>query len=84
LKNAIERLACFGGGERISWELLPDEILAHHKKIDLSLNEARGLSEEAHIKKALHECGHNVSEAARMLGISRSTMYRKMKKYGCL
>jgi transcriptional regulator with PAS, ATPase and Fis domain len=82
LKNAIERLVCFSNGGPITRELLPEEILAFNKTADLNLNKARGLSEQAQIKKALHESGHNVSEAARKLGISRSTMYRKMKKYG--
>lgn len=82
LKNAIERLVCFSNGGPITRELLPEEILAFNKTADLNLNKACELSEQAQIKKSLHESGHNVSEAARKLGISRSTMYRKMKKYG--
>ena len=81
LKNTIERLVCFSNGGPITRELLPDEILAYDKTADLNLSKACGLSEQAQIKKALHETGHNVSEAARKLGISRSTLYRKMKKY---
>lgn len=30
---------------------------------------------------ALQRCGGNVTEAAKMLGISRRTLYRKMEKY---
>lgn len=68
-------------GGLITRELLPDEILAFQQTADLTLSEACGLSEQEQIKKALSETGHNVSEAARKLGISRSTLYRKMKKY---
>ena len=81
LKNTIERLVCFSNGGPITRELLPDEFLAFYETADLSLSKACGLSEQEQIKKALSETGHNVSEAARKLGISRSTLYRKMKKY---
>lgn len=38
--------------------------------------------ERARILVALDEAGENRNEAARALGISRSTLYRKMEKYG--
>jgi transcriptional regulator of acetoin/glycerol metabolism len=31
---------------------------------------------------ALNECGGNVVQAAKSLGITRQTIYNKMKKYG--
>ena len=31
---------------------------------------------------ALAECGYNQTEAARRLGMGRTTLYRKMKKFG--
>lgn len=34
------------------------------------------------IRQALQKSGHNVSDAARSLGISRATLYRKIRKYG--
>lgn len=34
------------------------------------------------LEKALEKCGSNMSHAASMLGISRQTLYNKMKKYG--
>ena len=39
-------------------------------------------AERAAIQKALSECGGNQSEAAVKLGIGRTTLYRKIKKYG--
>ena len=33
------------------------------------------------LKKALSECNSNITMAAKTLGISRNTLYRKMKKY---
>lgn len=38
--------------------------------------------EGATILRALNTCDGNISEAAVCLGISRATLYRKMKKYG--
>jgi len=34
-----------------------------------------------HINKVLADCGHNVSEAARALGLHRRTLQRKLSKY---
>jgi DNA-binding NtrC family response regulator len=38
--------------------------------------------EEENIRKVLQVAGNNKAEAARLLGIGRMTLYRKLKKYG--
>ena len=40
--------------------------------------------EAIYIRRALEQAGDNVSQAAKSLGISRSTLWRKMKKLGDL
>ena len=42
----------------------------------------RGEAEESLVREAVERCNGNISAAAKMLGISRPTMYAKMKKYG--
>jgi DNA-binding NtrC family response regulator len=39
-------------------------------------------AERQAIQEALSACGHNQSQAAQRLGVGRTTLYRKMKKYG--
>lgn len=41
---------------------------------------ARAL-ESTHVRRALEECGGNVERASRQLGISRSTLWRRLKSY---
>ena len=37
--------------------------------------------ERAHIETVLRQCKHNQAEAARLLGIGRNTLWRKLKQY---
>lgn len=39
------------------------------------------LAEMTHIKSIMEQCGGDTSAAAKVLGISRPTLYRKLKKY---
>jgi len=47
----------------------------------LTLDDARTKAEIDAIRSALRRCQHNVSEAARELGISRATLYRLLERY---
>ena len=38
--------------------------------------------EEAQVREAMARCNGNISAAAKLLGVSRPTMYAKLKKYG--
>ena len=40
--------------------------------------------ERCALERALRVSGHDVSEAARRLGIGRSTLYRKLGRHGLL
>ncbi len=58
--------------------LLPDlEEGPQKEEMHIVANE-----EELKIRRILKECGNNRNEAAERLGMSRSTLWRKMKNYG--
>ena len=40
--------------------------------------------EEQHIREVMQECGNNMSEVAKRLGIGRQSLYYKLKKYGLM
>ena len=45
-------------------------------------SEESSLDEEVQVKEAMQRTAGNISAAAKMLGISRPTLYAKLKKYG--
>ncbi|MCJ7830236.1 MAG: sigma-54 dependent transcriptional regulator [Desulfobacterales bacterium] len=78
LENAIERAVVVGKGRSLLPEDLP--ILctpAAGEPRDQSLREI----EKAHIARVLEENQGNVARSAKVLGIDRSTLYHKIKRY---
>jgi len=51
-------------------------------KTKVFLHAAVEAHERQYIREALAECNWNVSEAASVLGISLSSLYRKITRYG--
>jgi DNA-binding NtrC family response regulator len=47
-----------------------------------SLEEARHAAERRHIRRALDQTGGELGQAARLLGISRTTLWEKMRRLG--
>jgi len=79
LHNALERAAvlCEGGlitGEHLS--LRTTSIVAPQRPTNLSDVERRT------IEQALHESNGNKAKAARRLGITRTQLYGRLRKYG--
>jgi len=80
LKNVLERAVILSEGGILSAELLPDDIRYPKKQsagpgLDLQSMEA------SHIAKVLHDVDGNKAEAARVLNIGISTLYRKIEDY---
>jgi len=80
LENAIERAVILAKNSYIEVVNLPQEnlLLVHSALLGRSLAEA----EKDHILNILSEAGGNYSQAARILGISRATLYNKIRAYG--
>jgi DNA-binding NtrC family response regulator len=88
LRNTMERCLVLAQGDQIEIDDLPAEILfaSEHPecgaKQGLSVNgDASALRdvERDHILQTLRDCGGNKKLAAAKLGISRSTLYEKLK-----
>ncbi len=80
LENCIERAILLSRGETIQRIHLPDRISQQSK---ISPGEVIPLDQgmQEMIVAALIQSGGNVSEAARSLKISRTTIYRKLKEH---
>ena len=79
LKHAIEHAFILCRGRLITVEHLPSEII-NVVNINKPARAGSLASNHQDILKALKETGWNKSKAARRLGISRQTIYRKIKK----
>jgi PAS domain S-box-containing protein len=79
LKHAIEHAFILCRGRLIAVDHLPSEIISAVNKNKQAHTGSLG-SNHRNILKALEETGWNKSKAARRLGISRQTIYRKIKK----
>jgi two-component system, NtrC family, response regulator AtoC len=80
LENAVERAVILAKGEYIQVTDISQQslYLAHKMPTGKTMREI----EKNHIIQVLTEAGGNCSEAARLLGISRMTLYNKIKAYG--
>jgi two-component system NtrC family response regulator len=80
LENKVKRASILADGAFIQpsdMELVPQEDVA-----PLNLKSARTHAEQEAISRALIRCNNNVSQAARLLGVSRPTLYNLFAKYG--
>jgi len=84
LKNRIERAVALAGSRWITpGDLFPER--SGHAFADTSLiaplGAAREDAEKRHIRRALAITGGAIMPAAKVLGISRTTLWEKMKRY---
>jgi DNA-binding NtrC family response regulator len=83
LENIIQRAVALAEGERIRVSELPPDL----QKLVFSPYEGSGLPpleevERRHILRVLEATGYNRNLASHILGLPRTTLWRRMKKFG--
>ena len=87
LENVIERAMILSRNEMIEKNAILDSALEEAKNSVEELHKDRPTLEkleERYIKMILRESNDKKDEAARILGISRRTLYRKEQTYGMI
>ncbi len=91
LENVIESALVMSNGSSIKKNDLPREIKKHNEtpegsstfiSMDSGLMDTLDAIEEKMIRQALKQSGNVQAQAAKILGISRSNLQYKLKKYG--
>jgi PAS domain S-box-containing protein len=86
LSNVLERVLSTLEGNTIQLNDLPFYIYRSQRDLphtsQTSLKEVQARTEREAIRFALKESGYNKAKAAKLLGIHRTLLYKKMKKYG--
>ena len=87
MRNVIERALILAGTDRrITRQHLPPDVVQAQRSIpEPAPLDARDLTletqERMHIARVLEQCGGNRSRAARLLGISRVGLYKKLLRF---
>lgn len=89
LENVVERAVLLSPGEFIVPETLPPEIRAAGRlgppgTGELNLEEALGQAERQIVLETLERCKWNRQVTAATLGVSRTTLFNKMKRFQLL
>jgi two-component system, NtrC family, nitrogen regulation response regulator NtrX len=83
LRNGVERIAILSTSDTIPVETIPFEIRqSQEAPPPSSLEETRDQAERELIRQALEEAGGNVSAAARVLGIERTRLHKRIRALG--
>lgn len=78
LQNVIEKAVIMCDGDII----LLNHIELHTPQCPLNENQTLEEMERQTIANAIAQCGGNLSQVAQQLGITRQTLYNKIKRYG--
>lgn len=74
-------IALAGPGERIRSMHLPEEVRRAQPDAVKQGSASLERAEQEAVRSALRECSGNITAAARILGVGRPTLYRKMRTY---
>jgi DNA-binding NtrC family response regulator len=83
LRNRVERAVALSQVPRIGADaLFPSEAIEAEGDRQATLAEVRDQAERRHIRAVLAHVGNSIEETAKRLGVSRSTLFDKMRKLG--
>lgn len=83
LKNVLERAVILADEEVLTPDTLPAEFqLLPPEPAETATSRSLWVMEKRQIQQVLQEVAGNKTEAARQLGISVKTLYRKLQEYG--
>ena len=85
LRNRVERACALTTGEWVMpYDLFPDATPGQISKpvSFVTLSEARDDAERRQIERALAKTSGRISEAAKLLEVSRTTLWDKMRRFG--
>ncbi len=80
LSNAVRHGAALAEGPAVRVDDLPDEVRRQRPARPLMRPLAE--VEREHVLAVLDTCGGNQAEAARVLGLARNTLWRRLRAYG--
>lgn len=81
LENKIKRAVIMAESNLITSDDLAIKLDNEEDAIPLNLREVRDAAEKKAISRALNNAGNNMAKAARLLGITRPTLYTMVSKY---
>lgn len=88
LQHVVEKAVILSDGNELQGDMLqltsvasPAEPVAGHTEAEAPFHTLDEM-ERSMVKRAIDQCEGNLSQAAAMLGITRQTLYNKMKRYG--
>jgi len=86
LANAVRHGAVLSGGQDVDVDHLPQELTEPPRPPTPQRTLMRKLAEveREHVMSVLEACGGQQIQAARVLGIGRTTLWRKLQSYGAI
>ena len=82
LRNAVERMAILSPDQSITVDAIPMEIRVPPTARPSDLHQTRDSAERDRIRQALDQTDWNVSSAARLLGIERTSLHKRIRALG--
>lgn len=85
LRNLMERVAFLAAGDKVTVDdlafiLSPEDNNGPEFSLDLGLDKATREFQKEFIRRSIKQVSGNMTDAARLLGLHRSNLYRKMKQ----